>query len=257
MRNQALSSCFLLALASPAFAAGPLVLMGGGERPPEALQRFVDWAGGPKARLLVVSWASSEPAASYEGVRQDFAPLKPASIEMAPLAPLDAAGREKFLSLLKNATGVFFGGGDQARIMDVLMDEELLRAVRQRHRDGIVFGGTSAGTAAMSKIMITGEGDFTTIDAAKVETREGLDLIPGVIVDQHFIERRRQNRLFGLVLGHPDQLGIGVDEDAALLVEDGRRAAVVGGPVMVVDAREKPGALVVRLIKPGERFEIR
>lgn len=257
MRTKTLTSCLSLLLAAPAYGAGPLVLMGGGERPPEAMQRFVDWAGGTTARVLVVSWASSEPAASYEGVREDLAPLKPASIEMAPLAPLDAAGRERFLSLLKDATGVFFGGGDQSRIMDVLKDEALLRAVRQRHRDGIVFGGTSAGTAVMSRIMITGDGDFTTIDAAKVVTREGLDLIPGVIVDQHFIERQRQNRLFGLVLGNPDQLGIGVDEDAALLVEDGGHAAVVGGPVMVVDAREKPGSLVVRLYKPGERFQIR
>jgi len=257
MRNRALIVGVQIAMAAPALAAGPLVLMGGGDRPPEAMQRLVEWAGGPKARFLVVTWASSEPAASYEGVREDLAPLRPASIEMAPLPPLDAAARQKFLGLLKQATGVFFGGGDQSRIMEVLKDGELLEAVRRRHRDGIVFGGTSAGTAVMSKIMITGEGDFTTIDAAKVETREGLGLIPGVIVDQHFLERRRQNRLFGLVLAHPEELGLGIDEDAALLVEEGRKAQAVGGPVMLVDAREKPGALVVRLIKAGERFEIR
>jgi cyanophycinase len=257
MRNRILTLVVVSVAAVPASAAGPLVLMGGGERPPEAVQRFVDWAGGASAKLLVVTWASSEPVASYEGVRDDLAPLRPASIEMAPLPPLDAAGRARFMALLSAASGVFFGGGDQSRIMNVLKDEELLRAVRRRHAEGIVFGGTSAGTAVMSKIMITGEGDFTTIDAAKVETREGLDLLPGVILDQHFIERRRQNRLFGLVLAHPDQLGLGIDEDAALLVEEGGKAQAVGGPVMLVDARAKPGALVVRLVKAGERFEIR
>lgn len=251
---------FLLAfcaVAIPAGADGPLVLFGGGERPPQALKRFVEWAGGREARLLAVTWASASPKESYDGVREDLEPLRPASIAMAPLAPLDAEARDRFLALLGDATGVFFGGGDQSRIMDVLEDAELLGAVRQRHRAGVVFGGTSAGTAVMSRLMITGEGDFKVIDAGKVDTREGLGLIPGVIVDQHFIRRQRENRLFALVLAHPDQLGVGVDEDAAILVEDGRKAEVAGGPVMIVDGRERPGALVIRLVRPGQRFDLR
>jgi cyanophycinase len=221
------------------------------------MRRFVEWGGGAgRARLLVVSWASEAPPASFEGLRADLARFSPAAIEMAPLAPLDGEARAHFLELLAQATGVFLGGGDQSRIMNVLADAELLAAVRERHRRGVVFGGTSAGTAAISRIMLTGEGDFTVIDAARVETREGLGLLPGVILDQHFIKRSCQNRLFALVLRHPDQLGVGVDEAAALLVQ-GERAEVVGGPVLFVDGREKAGALVVHLAPPGSRYDLR
>lgn len=103
--------------------------------------------------------------------------------------------------------------------MDVLTDEALFQAVRARHRAGVVFGGPSGGTAVMSARMITGEGDFTVVDGDKVQVRPGLALLPAeVIVDQHFIKRQRQDRLFGLVLKHPGGTRVGIDEGAALLV---------------------------------------
>ena len=109
----------------------------------------------------------------------------------------------------------------------------------------------------MSTPMITGEGDFTVIDGAQVGTREGLGLLPGVVLDQHFVKRQRQNRLFGLILARPQLLGLGIDEDTALLVSDDRQAEVVGrGPVLVVDGRARPGALVVELLGPGQRYDV-
>ena len=152
---------------------------------------------------------------------------------------------------------MFFSGGDQNRVMDVLKDAELLQALRARYAAGVPFGGTSAGTAIMSSPMITGEGDFTVIDAAQVEVREGLGLVPGVIFDQHFVRRQRQNRLFGLVLAQPELLGLGIDEDTALLVTDDREAEVLGrGPVLVVDGRARPGALVVEPLPAGARYDL-
>jgi cyanophycinase len=140
----------------------------------------------------------------------------------------------------------------------VLADAPLAEALRARYRAGVVFGGTSAGAAIMSPIMITGNGNFDVLDGRQVETRPGLGLMPGTIVDQHFIARRRQNRLFGLVLRHPDSLGVGVDEDTALLVVDNRYAEVVGtGRVMTVDARARDGALVLYLLESGRRFDLR
>lgn len=120
---------------------------------------------------------------------------------------------------------------------------------------GVAFGGTSAGTAAMSRLMLTGEGDFTRIDASTVATREGLGLLPGVIVDQHFLRRRRENRLFALVLAHPGLLGVGVDEDAALVVEGSIGEAVGPGPVMLVRA-VGPDELAVELLRPGARYDL-
>jgi cyanophycinase len=251
---------FALALsfaAAPLFAGERLVLVGGGDKPEPAVARFVEWAGGAEARVLVVLWNTSDPEASFDWLRSELAPFKPRSVEAAPLAPIDARSRQRFLDQLERASGVFFSGGDQGRAMDVLLqDRPLLEALRARHHAGVVFGGTSAGTAIMSRIMITGNGDLATIDAAKVETREGLGLLPGVIVDQHFLRRRRENRLFGLILAHPEELGVGIDQDAALLVEDGRRAEVVGGPVMIVDGRERKGSLVITLLPAGAHYDL-
>jgi len=239
-------------------AAERLVVMGGGERPKEALSRFVEWAGGGEgARILVVSWATEEPKESFDSFRDDLSPFKPASVEAAPPRPLTVSGKTVFLSQLRRATGVFFTGGDQARIMDVLRDSELIGALRERYKAGVVFGGTSAGAAIMSERMITGEGDFTVVDAAKVEVRPGLGLLPGVIVDQHFIKRQRENRLFGLVLAHPEERGVGIDQDTAILVEDGHKAEVVGASqVMLVDAGDKKDTLGLTFLRAGQTFEV-
>jgi len=121
-----------------------LVLIGGGKRPPEAIARFVDWAGEEKARILIVTWASGVPQESFDAIKRDFAAYQIASFENAPLAPLNEQKREQFLTQLKTVTGVFFTGGDQNRIMDVLQDETLYRSLRERYNAGVVFGGTSA-----------------------------------------------------------------------------------------------------------------
>jgi cyanophycinase len=255
----------LLALARPPSTAAPderLVLVGGGERPKAALARFVAWAGGAQARLLVVTWASGEPQESCEALLAELGRHAPREAVCAPEATLDRRGRAAPLEAEKaalvrqalgRATGVFFTGGDQARVMDALADPALVELVRARHASGVVFGGTSAGTAIMSPLMITGDGDFTVIDAAQVVVRPGLGLLRGVILDQHYVKRSRHNRLFGLVLRHPDARGIGIDEDTALLVENGRSAEVVGrGPVVIVDAMGSD-RLEVRLLQSGQK----
>jgi len=241
------------------------VIVGGGERPPEALARLVAWAGGPAARVLVLPWASGEPTESCAALLEEIRPHGPGEASCGPPAvldekgraqPLDPARRKEALEALGAATGVFFGGGDQARIMDVLSDGELLAAVKERFAAGVVFGGTSAGAAVMSARMITGEGDFTVIDGSRVEVRPGLGFLPGAIVDQHFVRRQRQNRLFGLVLAHPGERGVGIDEDTAILVTGGRTAEVVGkGPVVLVDAAGKD-RLAVRLARAGETIDL-
>jgi cyanophycinase len=243
-----------------------LVIIGGGDRPPEALARFVTWAGGREARVLVLSWASGEPRESCEAILEELLPHSPGEAACGPHATLDASGKaapldagrtKAALDALARATGVFFTGGDQARIMDVLADPELLAALRARFAAGAVVGGTSAGAAVMSPRMITGEGDFTVVDGDKVETRPGLGLVEGVIVDQHFVKRQRENRLFGLVLKHPGERGVGIDEDTALLVRGGHRAEVVGkGPVMLVDATGED-RLAITLLRSGQQTDLR
>lgn len=243
-----------------------LVIVGGGPRPPQAMGRFVGWAGGAKARILVLAWGSAEPEESCGAILEDLSRHAPGEAVCGPRAtldergtalPLDPGRKAEALARLEWSTGVFLGGGDQSRVMDVLADPELLAAVRRRFAAGVVFGGTSAGAAVMSARMITGGGDLTVIDGDAVEVRPGLGLLDGVIVDQHFVKRQRQNRLFGLVLKHPEERGVGIDEAAALLVCGGQHAEVVGsGPVVLVDARG-PDRLEVTLLRPGQSTDLR
>jgi cyanophycinase len=226
--NQPMKHLCLWALLTLPVVAEKLVIVGGGEHPPMAMRQFYEWAGQEQARMLYIPWATSEPEENLKEVAKDF----PVGTVLV-MAPKDKAA---LLQELDKCTAVWFSGGDQIKVMKVLEDGEILQRLRQKYASGCVFGGTSAGCAIMSSRMITGEGDFTLLDGRAVEVKPGLGLLPErVIVDQHFLKRQRQNRLFGLVLMHPDSLGIGIDEDSALILEDQDKARVAGrSPLMMV-----------------------
>ena len=141
--------------------------------------------------------------------------------------------------------------------------------IRQRYASGTTVGGTSAGAAVMSAVMITGDADLQSITAGKTKTAGGFGLLPGAIVDQHFQKRQRMNRLISAVLDHPRLVGIGVDEKTAIIVSEGRRFEVIGdSSVVVIDARRAranpaaDGALAagtglnLHILKPGMSFDL-
>jgi cyanophycinase len=132
-------------------------------------------------------------------------------------------------------------GGQQTRLMKELQDADIPALLLERYNAGAVIGGTSAGAAVMSALMITGEADLESITAQATKLADGLALWPEVIVDQHFLKRQRFNRLLAAVLDHPDKIGVGIDEGAAVFVSrDGWD--VRGGKVLVIDARSRAGA---------------
>ena len=190
---------------------GHLVLIGGGKRPAAVMSKFLELAGGPAARILVVPTASELPdtVASY---RKELAALGATNVEGLDVRIPPDAHRESLVKEVEQAAGIFFAGGDQRRIVKALHDSPVGRAIEAAWRRGAVVGGTSAGTACMSPLMLTGEGDAKTITAKNVELWPGLGLFPGAILDQHFVARQRQNRLMSVVLEHPAYLGIGVDD---------------------------------------------
>ncbi|MEO8647740.1 MAG: cyanophycinase [Acidobacteriota bacterium] len=262
MRSKYLAFIALLAidwvlLICPTAAQQRLLVVGGGDRPKEGLERFVKWAGGPKARILIITWASGVPEESFQSINREFNALGPASVEHAPVAPLDPAERAELIGKMKTATAVFFSGGDQNRIMDVLADEELWKLFRERYGSGMPVGGTSAGAAALSDPMMTGEADLKLLDGSKVGVRRGIGLLPGAIFDQHFLVRQRHNRLFGFVLIHPKMLGIGIDEDTAVLIEDNRQLESAGASkVLVVESNDRGDTLKIFVLKPHDKFDL-
>ena len=228
---------------------GSLVIVGGGDRPEAMMRRFVELAGGAGARIAVVPNASSEPEETGRELVAELDGL--GARAFVYLADRAEAGTVAAAARLDSVTGIWFSGGDQARVTEALGGTPALRAMQRRYREGAVVGGTSAGAAIMSDSMITGNqtppGDTTgyygdeypAISRRRVEIVPGLGFLPEVIVDQHFIRRERHNRLMSAVLERPALLGVGIDESTALEVSpDGRWRVLGESAIVIYDARK-------------------
>ena len=206
-------------------------------------------AGGPgRARIVVFAMASADGLESGEEKAADFRRLGATARNV--WITRRQADLDSVVALLDDATGIWFGGGDQSRLTGVLRGTKVERGIRARFNAGAAVGGTSAGAAVMSQVMITGDERrpggarrdttqaFITIDRDNVVTDSGFALVDDVIVDQHFVRRRRHNRLISLVIERAPHLGVGVDESTALLVHPDGHWTVEGASVAVVyDAR--------------------
>lgn len=270
-----------LAAAIPlvATAQGTLFLVGGGPQPDALVREFVELAGGAgKARIVVMAMASASGERSGEDKAKQLREFGAAATNLwidRRQADLDSVAR-----LLDGATGIWFGGGLQTRLADVVLGTKVARAIHARYAAGAVVGGTSAGAAVMSTPMITGDerrrgGDrypddssaiFITIDRRNVETAPGLDLVTNAVIDQHFVRRKRHNRLLSLVLEGPVRLGAGIDESTALIVgPDGRWRVGGASTVVIYDARAATAGpassplggsgIVTHVLPAGSRFD--
>ncbi len=212
------------------------LLIIGGAAGPALLGRFVELAGGPAARIVVIATASAVPASVEAAYREEFTGLGAPQVDALRLTTRAEAGAPAVEAVLRRATGVFFTGGDQERITQVLGGTAADRLLQELVATGsVVLGGTSAGAAMMSGTMIVA-GEGPGVSRASVRTGPGLEFLPGVLIDQHFAERGRLNRLLSAVARYPHELGLGIDENTAILT-DGDYFEVLGsGAVTVVDA---------------------
>jgi cyanophycinase len=214
-----------------------LLIIGGAERRGTAiLARFVELAGGPAADIAVLATASRDPGTLETEYVSAFTGLGAGNVRALRVSTRAEATDPAAATVLAAATGVFFTGGDQRRITSVVGGTPLDSLLQARVADGsMVLGGTSAGAAVMSGTMIVG-GDEPGVTTTAVRTAPGLELLPGVLIDMHFAERGRLNRLLSAVALYPHELGLGIDEDTAILT-DGDYFEVLGrGSVTVVDA---------------------
>jgi cyanophycinase len=157
----------------------------------------------------------------------------------------EQASDPQSVELLNGATGVYFTGGDQIRVTKALGGTPVHKKLLDLYAGGAVIGGTSAGAALMSKVMITGEErlnkdtvrNFLVIKKDNVVTVEGMGFLTNVIIDQHFVVRKRHNRLISVVLEHPELVGVGIDESTAIIVRPNGTFEVAGeSSVIVYDA---------------------
>lgn len=256
---------------------GSLILAGGGLLPPEIKHRFLELAArGDGARILVLPMASNDEESGPEQAAE-FRALGAREARSVRLTR-EEADAEDSLEHLLGVTGVWFTGGDQTRVTAAIGETAFLEALHRLYREGVVLGGTSAGAAIMSPWMLTGEehhpqtagepGDqtfmFRTLDRNNVVLIRGLGFLTGTIVDQHFVRRKRHNRLLSVVLENPDHIGVGIDEATALEVApDGSWTVLGAGSVLIYDARNarvpssgplRATDVALHVLRRGDRF---
>ena len=218
-----------------------LLIIGGAEDKvgrATVLRRFVRLAGGRKARIVVIPTASSFPVEAVETYTTIFSRLGAPEVEAVDPPSRSAAATDALVHAIDRATGVFMTGGNQLKLSQLFVGTPLADAIARAYTRGAVVAGTSAGASIMSQFMISLGADGVTPRQRTSQLTSGLGLLPGVIVDQHFDQRARYGRLMSLVAGSPNLLGMGIDEDTAAEIRDGRTLTVVGsGAVFVVDAR--------------------
>jgi len=211
---------------------GSLFIIGGGQRPPALMRQLIELAGVEKdGEILIIPWASEVPDSSAWFVSAQFYELGIDSsrvtswIDPTAIESLQAVEDKIFAAGL-----IFFTGGDQNTLMQLIDERGGATIFKDAYFSGACIAGTSAGAAVMSHLMITGKDvqtdDFFQntgfIEANRVMLAPGLGLVSNAIIDQHFTERNRLNRLISTALENPGLAGIGINESTALIVQQGR-----------------------------------
>jgi cyanophycinase len=229
--------------------AGHLVIIGGaedredGDKP--VLQRFVELVP-RRGPLYVLTAATEEPQRAWKTYQRSFKDLGVTHVEPLHVDRREEANDEALRQKVLQAGGVFMTGGDQVKLLSVLSGTQLCDAMRQAYIDhGACVGGTSAGASALSEHMLgrvpSGENPLAT----DVHLVVGLGFVLNAVIDQHFSERGRLSRLLAVVAHNPKLVGVGIDENTALVVGRGRGIEVIGaGAVTLVDGREMRTRLI-------------
>ena len=256
-------------------AEGHVIVIGGAEdkvRDRLILGRFVALAGGPDARIAVISSASSLGPIAGETYKRIFRELGASEVWPIHATSRAQANEEANARIVSESTGVFMTGGNQLRLSSTLGGTTMAQAILERHHHGSVIAGTSAGASAMSSHMVAFGASGGTPKQRMVQMAAGLGLLPGVIVDQHFQQRNRLGRLLATIAQNPSLLGLGIDEDTAGVVSPdlvleviGRRSVtIVDGAASETDAWEvrahRPlmiSGVVLHSLPAGYRFDLR
>ena len=217
-----------------------LVIVGGAEDRLQdrlILRKFTDYCGGSQARIRVITAASGDPEGVWQSYQNAFRSIGVEDVQRLAIDDRDSAHAAPLQTEILQADGIFMSGGDQSKLMDTLWDTPAYQSLHQSfHLHRCCIGGTSAGAAVMSRHMIAQGPSVLRPSKEAVDTDIGLGLLSQAVVDQHFSERRRLARLLSTLAMRPDLLGVGIEEDTALVIERGEAMEVIGkGTVTLVD----------------------
>ena len=228
---------------------------------------------GDDGKIVVCTVASAEPDSLWEEYESAFRALGVPHVYRLDVESREDAATPRAMRILEGATGVFFTGGDQLKITSQIGDTPLYSRVQEIFEAGGVIAGTSAGASAMSETMlVANDGEASYRIKSALLMAPGLGLAQDILIDQHFSERGRMARLIGAVSQNPRVLGVGIDEDTAIIVEHNRSFVVLGsGAVYIVDGSTtsysnigeedsdrtlSSHGLTVHMLSQGDRFDL-
>src|SRR5919199_2484913 len=244
---------------------GALVIAGGGAlRDTPILRRFVALAGGPNGSIVVIPTAQEiEQDGRMPGAVQGLMDAGALQIEVLHTRDRAVADSDAFVAPLRAAPGVWFGGGRQWRLADAHLHTRTHEALHDVLDRGGVIGGTSAGATIQGSYLA--RGDTGGNEVMMGDHEEGLAFVRGVAIDQHWLARNRHFDLLEIVDTHPELLGIGIDEDTAIVVQGDTFEVIGRSYVGIYDqthvlkvAGQRPRTESGRfyLLMPGDRFDL-
>jgi cyanophycinase len=221
-------------------SAGTLILIGGAcSAAGEALGTFVRCCGADNGGKIVgLTTASSDPVGSALAWKEDLAMAGAHNVEIPIVDRRRRAQDERIARMVREAPGIFLGGGDQVHLVATLAGSRVGDAIREAYHSGATICGTSAGAAALTETILAGGEPDEDGKVVDMHIGPGFGLLGfRTMIDTHFAQRRRLHRLFMAISANPEYMGLGIDEDTALVVR-GHLGAVVGvGGVTFVDGR--------------------
>lgn len=200
------------------------------------LYHVVKEAGGTDAKIVVIPTASSIPVEVAENYLTAFSTLGCKNVDVLDIRSKEDSETEKAITLIKNADCVMFSGGDQSKITDKIGGTAIHKILvdRYNNEENFVIAGTSAGAMAMANEMIAGGSAAESFIKGAVNMYKGLDLIPELIIDTHFIRRGRFGRQSEAVAKFSNLIGFGLAEDTGMIIKNGNGCTVIGSGMVIV-----------------------
>ncbi len=237
-------------------ANGALVIVGGAMRDPAIVERFLDLAGGPEAKIVVIPTAGTADTydQSFGGLR-DLRDAGARNLVLLHTRDRAVADSEEFVSPIREATGVWFTGGRQWRLADAYLGTRTEDELWDLLERGGVIGGSSAGATIQGSYLARGDTGGNEIMMGDHE--EGFAFLKDAAIDQHLLRRNRQFDLIEIVEARPELLGIGIDENTAIVVRGDRFEVIGESYVAIYDHGSMVGDRGrFYFLAPGDQFDL-
>ncbi|MCW3097181.1 MAG: cyanophycinase [Chthonomonadaceae bacterium] len=245
---------------------GTLIVMGGGGQQTEIWKRFLALSGGENAKIVIIPTANEDTGIAGDETAGSLQKLGAKQVTTLHTRDPKEADTEKFVEPLRTATGVWIGGGRQWRLADAYLNTRVVTELKALLERGGVIGGTSAGATIQGDFLV--RGDTKGNELMEGDHLVGFGFIRNVAIDQHILRRNRQFDLLPVIEKHPELLGIGIDENTAIVVQGDQFEVIGASYVAITDAKQwqdpnstSPNHAATKgkfyLLSRGERFDLK